>query len=117
MVDLAGGNFLVANEPREDREAGGVGARPPERAERIRTKVEPGTGTRRPPVAGLAGDVQLEQLARFALQRDHMTIATGGAGCSFDPRVEWHGERTRVALIAVRVVGAGCFRRSTGSSQ
>ncbi len=98
--DAARLHLVVAQEPRQDRQPGGVRRRPPAGAQRVRIEVPDrsgaGGGTRR----AVVGVVELVEGARARVDHQGVTVA-GRRRAAFDRRVSAKGVGTRVAFVAV----------------
>src|SRR6185312_6476411 len=99
--DFAGDDFLVTNQPREDRQSRRVGGGPPGRAQRIAVQIEYRARPGVPAAVGIRiGGEELVQLAAIAIDDQHVPIAAG-RGAPFDRRVGRHRVRPGVALVGV----------------
>ena len=105
VVDPAGSHLLIADEPRQDGESGGICTGPAQRTERVRSEVESCARGCDPASTGPAPDEQFEELTRPLLQCDHVPVAGCGARCPLDRRFEGNRERTGIAFAAVCVIG------------
>jgi hypothetical protein len=81
VADPARGDLVVAREAGEDRQPGGVGARPPAGTQAVRAQVEDRARARPPAPARALRREQLEQPAGAALDHQHVAVAT-----AFDAR-------------------------------
>ena len=101
VVDRAGGDLVVAHQTGQDRQAGGVGARPAERAQSAGEQVESGAGRR----ATQPAPVRRPTYSSNSWHVSCCSTSTWPSLPRLDRRVERDRERPGIALVAVGVVG------------
>src|SRR5579872_4008565 len=92
--DLAAGGFVVAHEPRENRQAGGVGGSPRERALRVILQIPHGGGACVPRTIGIdAGTIEFVEPAIVVVEDQDVAVARSGIGVTLDVGIywNWHG--------------------------
>src|SRR5206468_2412366 len=94
--------LVVAHEPGEDRQSGGVGGRPVHRTQRVGAEVEYGTGAGVPTRAAVqrVRVVQLVQLPRGGIDDEHVAV-TGARRAALDRRAVGNRIGTGIALVGV----------------
>ena len=75
MANLAPAHLRIAHEQGQDRQPGGVGARPSLRPQGVAAQVEHRSGPGFPSACGALGVVELIQPAGAALEHEHVAVA------------------------------------------
>ena len=112
VIDGACGDFIVANESREDGETGGVGAGPGVGALLVGEKIPDSAGTGVPGSGLGVGTVELVEEAVGVIENEDVAIAVAGVGVAFDIRGERDGHGAGIGLGGVGGVVDGDERLS-----
>ena len=96
MEDPAGGQLVVAHEPREDRQTCRVGGRPVERAERVRVEIPLRARACLPGAVDQLRVVQLVEPAGVFVEQQHVAIRA-----ALDERVVRDGIGARIGLVVI----------------
>src|SRR5580704_1274522 len=101
VVDCAAGDFIVANEAREDREACGVGAGPGVGTLLVGEKIPDGSRTSVPGSGLRIGAEEFVEEASGSVEDEDVAITGSRIGVALDGRGERDGHGPDVALAAV----------------
>jgi hypothetical protein len=111
VMDGAGGDFVVADESREDGEPGGVGAGPGVGALLVSEKIPDGAGGCVPGRSLRVGTVEFVEQAAGVVENEDVTIAGAGIGVAFDGNGEGDGHEAGIGFAVGGVVdGNGRLR-------
>src|SRR5690242_14885748 len=100
MLYLATGHFVVAHQPGEDRQSGGVGRGPGTLTLLIRSQIPTSSGISVPTLVAVDRcSIQFVQKAIAVVDDEHILVT--GIGCALDRCVCGYRHRSRIALIAV----------------
>jgi len=104
VMNCASGDFIVANEPREDGKACGVGAGPGIGALLVGEQIPDGSGAGVPGSGLRIRAVEFVEETSGGVEDEDVAITGTGIGVALDGRGERDGHGTGVALAAVRGV-------------
>ena len=96
VIDVAGGDFVVADQASKDGQAGSVGGSPSVRALLVAEEIPDGSGACRPAVGATGGGVQLVEETVGVIEHEDMLIA--GIGLAFNGVRERDGHRAGIAF-------------------